>query len=138
MNTRMKLILWLVAFMLGAAIIFAWNVIPTFAAEANVTWTYSIEEEDKILGYRIYESPDTPHVQHIDPAQRTSVVTADECTTFYMVAYDAYSESGHSNSLVYCPGKLMVPGDFVRVIKYTVFRQGDGPLVAFKKRWSER
>ena len=138
MSARKQMLLAVIIFFVSFFLILAWFVIPTFAAEANVTWTYGVTEEGQILGYRIYESDDTPHVQHIEPTSRTATIIAEECTTFYMVAYDQYVESDHSNSLVFCPGQLMVPGDFVREVIFTVNRpSGEEALAYIKKKWKE-
>ena len=138
MKARKQLLMAVIVFFVSFFLILAWFVIPTFAAEANVTWTYGIEEEQQILGYRVYEQGDILHIQHIDPPVRSAVIIAEECTTFYMVAYDQYMESDHSNSLVFCPGKLLVPGDFVREIKFTVNRpSGEEALAYIKKKWKE-
>lgn len=112
--------------------------VPAVAYETAVVWQYSPEQEAEILGFRIYEvSPDgdIPIIGHIEPDIRREILSATVCTTYYIIAYDAYSESDPSNSLLWCPGKLITPQNFVREIRFTILQQTDQPLAIFKRRW---
>ena len=105
----------------GAALLLAVTTAEAADVKLVASWSYPVELESTIVGYRFYDADRVMVLDGVIPPAREAVITTDTdwktCQPFYMTAVSVDGEEASSNIYAWCPPKKVPKGPTVFTLR---------------------